>query len=312
MSRTHSSEELIIGTASPARQPQVLWLLFQGDPLGTRLARVESALQASRKGTHALDALLEARRGRAIVGAILAQQMPGRTAVVWPARVVVHEPESTTHRLMDDLDHRLRQQEVRVAQALLESSDSSDAVLLAQHGYRHAAELAYLVSTWDSFPVTEPVSSLGFEVYREVDRERLLAIIESTYEDTLDIPALNDVRDTSDVLAGYEATGEYDPGRWFIVTRHGGDIGCLLLSDHPEQQQMELVYMGLVPGARGSGWGQVLARHAQWLTRQAGRHRIILAVDAANGPAVANYAKSGFVPCAQRHVYLRVYDDARF
>ena len=38
---------------------------------------------------------------------------------------------------------------------------------------------------------------------------------------------------------------------------------------------MELMYMGLVPEARGrGGWGVTIVRHAQWLVRQAGCPRV--------------------------------------
>ncbi len=84
------------------------------------------------------------------------------------------------------------------------------------------------------------------------------------------------------------------------------DIGCLLLADHPESNQWELVYMGLVPEARGRGWGAKIARHAQWEAQRAGRERLVLAVDAANRPAVAMYQQAGLFAWDRRVVLLRV------
>ena len=93
-----------------------------------------------------------------------------------------------------------------------------------------------------------------------------------SYEGTLDCPALNGVRDLPDVLASYRACGEFDPAeRWFIACRGERDVGCLLLADHPDADQWEIVYVGLVPEERGRGSGLALTRHAQWLARQAGR-----------------------------------------
>ncbi|MFV1968081.1 MAG: GNAT family N-acetyltransferase [Pirellulaceae bacterium] len=312
MSPIHPPAETAIRAALRHRRPQVLWLLFRDEPEGTRLARVDAALRASQKGTEPLDDLLEACRGRAIVGATWAQVMPGHTALVWPPRLVDGEDESTAYDLLGELDRRLQQQVVRVAQAPLQSMDGADASRLIQHGYHHAADLLYLLSMHESFPIMEPVSPLCFEVFRVSESERLGHLIEVTYRDTLDIPALDGVRDTTDVLAGYRSTGEYDPRHWFIATRQSQDVGCLLLSDHPRHQQMELVYMGLIPEARGNRWGLTITRQAQWIARVAGRTKLVLAVDAANSPAVASYARSGFVEWERRHVFLRVYPASCF
>jgi ribosomal protein S18 acetylase RimI-like enzyme len=65
------------------------------------------------------------------------------------------------------------------------------------------------------------------------------------------------------------------------------------------------MYMGLVPAARGHGWGGQIARYAQWLARCADVNRIVLAVDAANKPAVEMYRRSGFETWERRAVYVR-------
>jgi ribosomal protein S18 acetylase RimI-like enzyme len=83
------------------------------------------------------------------------------------------------------------------------------------------------------------------------------------------------------------------------------------LADHPQEENWELVYMGLVPSARGNGWGREVVRHAQWLTRQAGRPRLVLAVDAANHPAVAMYTCAGFRAWGRRRVYLKALAEGR-
>ena len=122
---------------------------------------------------------------------------------------------------------------------------------------------------------------------------------------SLDCPHIEPARGIDDVLAGYRATGVFDPARWLIVGHQGNDVGCVLLADHPQLDQWELIYMGVVPEARGRRFGLGIARHAQWLARQAGRERLTLAVDAANSPALDVYAAAGFVIWDQCHVFLR-------
>jgi mycothiol synthase len=92
------------------------------------------------------------------------------------------------------------------------------------------------------------------------------------------------------------------------MARHdGADLGCLLLADHPDQRIWELVYMGIVPEARGRGLGLALARQAQWRARQAGAERLVLAVDAANEPALRGYAAAGFITWDRRSVFLKLF-----
>jgi ribosomal protein S18 acetylase RimI-like enzyme len=86
----------------------------------------------------------------------------------------------------------------------------------------------------------------------------------------------------------------------------GRDVGVLLLADHPRAGHWELMYMGLVPEARGHGWGRHIARHAQWLARCAAVERIVLAVDAANRPALAMYERAGFAEWDRRSVFVRI------
>jgi ribosomal protein S18 acetylase RimI-like enzyme len=149
--------------------------------------------------------------------------------------------------------------------------------------------------------------ALEFQAWTAAEHQRLAAIVQATYAATLDCPAMNGVREVQDVLAGYRATGVFDAGRWWIVRHEGRDVGCLILADFPEQDTWELVYMGIVPGVRGRGWGGQMVRRAQWLARRAGRSRVVLAVDAENAPALRIYGAAGFRAFERRSVYVKRY-----
>jgi ribosomal protein S18 acetylase RimI-like enzyme len=183
-----------------------------------------------------------------------------------------------------------------------------DMNFLTRCGFAELAELRYLVCFEEEFPESCPEGPLEFEVYREESYDRLKRVVAATYEGTLDCPGLNGVQRVEDVLAGYRATGVFDPARWLLVRHQGVDVGCLLLADHPDQDNMELVYMGVVSGYRGRGWGSAIARYAQWLTRLAGRPKLVAAVDTANGPGVEMYAGAGFEVWDRRRVFWRVFD----
>jgi ribosomal protein S18 acetylase RimI-like enzyme len=90
-----------------------------------------------------------------------------------------------------------------------------------------------------------------------------------------------------------------------LASEAGQDIGCLLVNLHPEVRHAEIIYLALVPEVRGRQLGKLLVRQAQWLARQAGCERLVLAVDAANDPAILMYGATGFVEWDRRSVWVR-------
>ena len=254
-----------------------------------------------------------AYREEELRGAALALTQPGRTAVVWPPRLAEGEPTTTSVELLRACTSLLAKRGVRMAQALLPPAAGTDPESLVAAGFRHVSDLTYLVCLADGFPTSPPCRQLHFKPYCSERHDRFAQVVDATYEDTLDCPAVSGVRDIDDVLEGYKGTGQFDPNRWFTVCHRGEEIGCLILTDYPEHATWELIYLGVAPAARGQGWGLEIVRHAQWLARQAARVRLILAVDAANDPALRMYAAAGFQTWDQAAVYLRVFDeDAEF
>jgi ribosomal protein S18 acetylase RimI-like enzyme len=108
------------------------------------------------------------------------------------------------------------------------------------------------------------------------------------------------------ILAGYEEAARIGSRLWFLVVHAGRPIGCLLLADQAEQDQLELLYVGLSPSARGKQWGLELVRYGQWQAARAGRNRVVLAVDAANEPATRMYASAGFRIWDQQRMFAKV------
>jgi mycothiol synthase len=248
-------------------------------------------------------------RAEELTGSILVQTQPGRTAMVWPPRLAPGEAPETAGLLLRAALEYLPRQQIRMVQALLPAGVGADAELLEAAGLRHVSDLLYLVCLADEFPVTPPCAELQFQPYSLVLHERFARLVDGTYEDSLDCPAVNGVRCVDDVLRGYQATGCFDPERWFVVHHQGEEIGCLVLTDYVEHSTWELIYMGLLPVARGQGWGGEIVRHAQWLCGQALRKRLVLAVDAANEPALRMYATCGFKAWDQTSVFIRVLEE---
>ncbi len=308
MTNTNHIDNLQIDRSPSKRAAEVLRLVFGHLSVNDREEQLRAILAGVRSGEVSRGGLLEARRGDRLVGTVFSQVQPGRTATVWLPRLLDGEPQATAETLLDASSEQLAGDRVRLAQVVLETVTGADDSVLQSGGFRRLTELLYLVCLEDEFPRREPSGPLTFEAYNPVDQDRLVRLVDATYQQTCDCPELNGIRRTEDVLAGYRATGVFDPARWLIVRHEGRDAGCLLLADHPEHANWELVYMGLAVSARGHGWGMHITRHAQWLTAQAGRSQLVAAVDAVNRPAISMYEAAGFRRWDSRHIYVKVFD----
>jgi mycothiol synthase len=241
-----------------------------------------------------------------LVGSIFARILPGKYAQVWLPGLLQDEATNTAVMLLQAAVERLGQCRICMAQILMETVDASEEELLRQGGFDYLIDLLYLACPKDDFTHAALISPLEFVPYNPQNHDRLARIIDATYLGTLDCPKLNNIRQLDDVLEGYRATGEFSPDHWLIVRHENRDVGCLLLADHPQFENMELVYMGVIPTFRGQNWGADIARYAQMVARQAGRQRLVLAVDASNSPAIEIYASAGFRAWDQRRIYYRI------
>lgn len=304
-----NSDPLQIVPVPPEGLTEVLSLVFSHHAPQDALNRVRAAMAEYRAGKLPSGGLLAARRGGQLVGATFAQVLPGRTATFWPPQLIPEEPEETAERLMSEAVAQVRDAGARVIHALLEGQpDACDVRRLEKAGFTPLAELYYLLSEADDFPAAPPEGPLTFEPCTSEKHERLRAVVEATYEATLDCPGLDGIRTASDILEGYGASPEACPPHWFLIRHEDRDVGCLLLADYSGYGNCELTYMGLTPSARGNGWGLLVTRQAQWVAQTLGRRRLVLAVDAVNQPARNMYAAAGFRGWDRRHVHMLVLD----
>ena len=314
-----------IASVAAAELPAGLELVFSRLNQEPRKLQLEAALEEIGRSGNENQIVLAAHRGNRLAAAVWLQIQPGCVGSLWPPGVIAGEPDVTAVTLIDLATAKAEAAGVSLIQSLLETDSGREAAWLTRCGFRHATDLLYLVSPREVFPAVQPANELGFEALVEVSESteyntagnsgdfstaqntRLAAIVERTYDGTLDCPAVQGLRSIDEVLASYRAVGVFDPSRWFIVHEwtSKSDVACLLLTEHPAQNHWELVYMGLVPEARGRGLGLEIVRHAQWLCGKSAAERLVLAVDAANVPAISAYAAAGFETWDRRSVYLR-------
>lgn len=299
--------DLIIQPVPQPRRLDALKMLSSHDA-GPSAAEIAAILLAH--GPSSCEGLIEALRGDTRVGVAWSHLLAEDVASVIPPRTHADESREVSQRLLAATEAFLRGQRVSLAQAILPAmATGRDAETLAAAGYTHAADLAYMICSRDRFPNEPATTPFKLDAYTAQDRTRLARLVDRTYEGTLDCPTLNGLRTTDAVLAGYERSGDAGTSLWQIATDGGADIGCLLLSDFPRQDQWELNYMGLVSEARGRGWGRDLVQQSLWQARNAGRGAVVLGVDRANHPAVAMYQACGFDQWDCRAVWLRELSD---
>jgi mycothiol synthase len=304
-----------IGQPTSAELLDALALVFARLETDARRAQIGAAIEEiqSAAGNHIL---LCARCEERIVATVWLQMQPGGVGSLWPPGLAAGESKATAATLVDLAISKAAAAGAIFVQSLLETDSGIEAELLKNAGFKHATDLLYLVSQRHAFPTSEPDCDLTFESIGaegarsdSVDQtkwSRLRNIIEQTYQATLDCPAVQGVRSIDDVLASYQAIGEFDPSRWFSVqnAKSNADVGCLLLTMHTQQKNCELVYVGIVPVARGEGYGLEVIRRAQWLCGLTDAERLVLAVDAQNAPAIRAYAAAGFETWDRRSVFL--------
>ena len=277
-------------------------MLHAGLSADQQVELVHTLEVAGRQDDSSFSGLLVALASEVLVGATWVQLAAGQTAVAWlPA---ANSPAAAD--LMRAAARFLDEHRVVLAQFLVSDESALNYDLLAATDFRRLAKLAYLAVDRRCFPAAAANTELSFLQDASGEPQRLGQLLLRTYEDSLDCPQLNGVRHSGDVLTGYQEQGTFASERWFFVQHHETDIGTLILTTHADSGNWELVYMGLVPAARGNGWGRQILEFALWQARLGGARRLVLAVDEANQPALDMYHRAGFVAWDYRTVFARL------
>lgn len=285
-----------------AESHQALRCLHHGISADQQDALVATLEQLRGQNAAVLENLIVAKNQDQIVAATWVQQAPGNTAIFWPPDFA----SPATPELMRFVDGILNDWGTPLAQMVIGSNAVVDLKALALANFHRLVELDYLSLEQPQADSKWPVSTLYFEPDATKHPTRLHEVILQSYEGTLDCPQLNDLRDPADVVASYQAQGNYNAQNWFLVQLDRQDIGVLILADHDDGKVLELVYMGIIPSVRGRALGEEILRHAIRLAANIQAERLVLAVDTQNGPAQSMYRRAGFVAWDRRTVYARV------
>lgn len=250
-------------------------------------------------------------RGRAgdLRGAMLAQRMPGALGLAWPPGA---DSRAAEDALTAAAGRWLRAGGVKVCQAFTPpGADPAEMAPLERAGFRLVTEVVHLRR--DLTPGGDgllPGGPLTFDPVADADRAVFAATLLATHDGSLDCPELTGDRTAVELVAGFAGPLAGRSG-WRVLVRHGGEsVGVVLLDAGCEPGVVEMSYLGLVPTARGRGWGDVLVRHAIRFAAEDGAAALTLSVDARNDPARRLYARHGFHPTDRRAVYLAAWPGA--
>jgi mycothiol synthase len=235
-----------------------------------------------------------------IVWAVLPILNPGKTLLLLTPQEM-GSSNIPAARLVQDTCWHYAQQGVHLAQVLLEAQAHRSRQFFGSIGFKEIAELIYLqglATRNTSEPALAP--NMRWVQYSPETHGIFAEAITKTYRDSLDCPSLSGMREIDDVIAGHQATGEFDPACWQLLMEDERAVGVLLLSRIPLGDAMELVYLGLPPEARGRGLGIFLMKRVFFLLLRNQRRRLSLAVDSKNEPALKLYYRFGLRQVATR------------
>lgn len=223
-----------------------------------------------------------------LVAAAAARPTAGGLAVLC---CLLGENESTLPHVIETLqsvEAVLSAQNINFLQAV--SGDAWTEKWLVEGQFERLTELRYLEG---HAPAHWELRSNQF-VAMSWDASETAALLEATFQGSLDCPRLSDFRTAVETLQGYHALPGFDPQGWRTLVVDGRPAGLLVVTPTRGGDVCELTYMGVISSMRGRGLGRVLLREAQTVCRELGKSRLVLGVDAQNLPARRLYESHGF------------------
>ncbi|HUO09561.1 MAG TPA: GNAT family N-acetyltransferase [Phycisphaerae bacterium] len=245
-----------------------------------------------------------------IEGMCLWVPSPGRTAMLFgPSLSEFPEAAKGTEAAIAGALEDARRAGIVLVQSMMEPADAAGKTVFAAAGLTQLATLTYMERRPPMHaPEFQLPGDLRMEPYSAGTHALFARAILGSYEKTLDCPALSGVREIEDIIAGHKAVGGpsgFDPHLWGVLIEGEKPVGCLLLGEIAARRALELVYLGLLPEVRGRGLGRVLMQRVLSIASRRRFDVATLAVDAANGPAVALYRRCGYTSVAQRIAMIR-------
>ncbi len=191
-----------------------------------------------------------------------------------------------------------------LVQTLADPDNASVQEVLARTNLELMTELIYLNLQLPAKIKGAKTDGLSWRPFDDMPEQEQLALLASTYEQSLDCPELHGVRDSRDVLEGHRSAGVYRSDAWWSVAVEGEPAGCIMVNDSEYSGMADVVYLGVTMAYRRRGIARAMLSRAVQQAQLRGRNEIALAVDARNSIAAKLYEATGFKDVQRRLVYL--------
>ena len=300
------AEETKIEPVPPGRTKAALDFLVAGEIVdvfsATRAEKLEEYIR-SRSGLRTW--FWWAKAGKQTSAAAMVVESPGRIGML------LHSPVGPRASEGDALSRTIAaasiaalEDNLAFVQAMMPENSCAAAKAVTDAGFTHLARLVHMTLDAKAHPgeIDQRISWLAGGQYEE---KLLEHVISSTYEGSLDCPALTGLRPVSDIIAGHKSSGIFTPQCWWIAHFDGHPSGCLLMNDSSSSEQFcEIVYLGVVPQFRGKGIAKAMIAKASAEALRRGKSKIRLAMDDANIYAKRIYVGCGFATTSVQLAYI--------
>lgn len=214
--------------------------------------------------------------------------------------------ETLAGRLLNEFQSRLQVAGVSQIQALVDVNNVATKMAMLHSSFRQVTTVRHLLFDLVSVQPLRRAFDTRFQLRPacEFSRDTVNAIVEETFDGTLDCPELDGVRTSDEVVTGFLESKAWDQQLpWQVLCDGSKLVGCSFVNPHP-QNIFELAYVGLIPAVRGQGLGRMLVQSAIDDCRARGGRYLATAVDTQNWPACEIYRSLYFSDLRELGVWL--------
>jgi ribosomal protein S18 acetylase RimI-like enzyme len=277
-----------ISTVDVRDVPAALALLFGCEPSSSSPS-IAHAFQTLSRGEWNTSDLFVAKSNDQIVGAIFAQNLPGSTSVIWPARTIDRTSDVEDELTSVALKHVAA---AKVVQAFLGVDQLPSSVALERAGFERITQVLEMHRPAATKPLVNTSDWLRLVPFAESNADIFCRALWNAHEKSLDCPEIQAFRTPDELFDGYGDCAR-DRDYWWLAEHDGEPMGTLIMADR------ELIFVGVVPEHRGQGIGRALVAFACKKSPE-----LSLIVDTRNAPAIQLYESMGFQAFGAREVFL--------
>lgn len=232
----------------------------------------------------------------------------GRSAMLFTSKPKSEQDINNLAQSIDATSNFAPQQQLAMAQALINPQDQQTAQSLLNASYTKLTNLDYLGIKINTKP-TPPIIPDHIELwqYKPSLKEHFIDALDRSYINTKDCLKLQGIRNTQDVFEGHMSVGNFSENLWHLLRINGHNAGVLLLNPIIHIRCIELVYIGICNDHRGQGLGKLLLNFALYAVNTHGYNTLTLAVDQDNAPAKKLYQNIGMKLATTRTAYIKAF-----